>query len=69
MAVLLVAPAVRFIIARIDRSALSLATPDVRKEFAPSLGAMGVLVSVFPGSYGVAQLLSKSFVDRAIFNA
>jgi len=54
-----------YIIAYVDRSALSIATPEVRKEFGLSIAGMGVLLSVFPWAYGVSQLLTGPFVDRA----
>ena len=53
-----------FIIAYMDRSALSIATPAVRKEFGLSLSSMGILLSVFPWAYGLSQLITGPVVDR-----
>jgi sugar phosphate permease len=53
-----------YIVAYIDRSALSIATPEIRKDFGLSIADMGVLLSVFPWAYGVSQLLTGPFVDR-----
>ena len=53
-----------FIIAYMDRSALSIATPAVRKEFGLSLSSMGLLLSVFPWAYGLSQLITGPVVDR-----
>ena len=54
-----------YIIAYMDRSALSIATPEIRKGFNLSIAEMGVLLSVFPWAYGVSQLITGPFVDRA----
>jgi sugar phosphate permease len=56
---------VAYIVAYMDRSALSIATPEVRKEFGLNIAQMGVLLSVFPWAYGLLQLLSGPLVDRA----
>ena len=53
-----------YILAYADRSALSIATPAVRKEFGLSISQMGILLSVFPWAYGVSQLLAGPLVDR-----
>ncbi len=54
-----------YIVAYVDRSALSIATPEVRREFSLNVAQMGILLSVFPWAYGLAQLLSGPLVDRA----
>jgi len=53
-----------YILAYMDRSALSIATPQVRKEFGLSISQMGALLAVFPWAYGLSQLLTGTFVDR-----
>jgi len=47
-----------------DRSALSIATPEIRRDFGLSLAGMGVLLSVFPWAYGISQLVAGPVVDR-----
>ena len=49
-----------YIVAYIDRSALSIATPEIRKDFGLSIADMGVLLSVFPWADRKSTRLNSS---------
>jgi MFS family permease len=48
----------------LDRSALSVANPLIRRDLHLSLGQMGLLLSAFAWSYGAAQIPAGLLVDR-----
>ncbi|HQT68025.1 MAG TPA: MFS transporter [Acetobacteraceae bacterium] len=47
-----------------DRAALSIGNPAIRSEFHLSLGEMGILLSAFAWSYGLAQIPAGWLIDR-----
>jgi sugar phosphate permease len=51
-------------IAFIDRTALSVATPLIRKDFGLSMTEMGILMSALSWSYGLVQIPFGIVIDR-----
>jgi MFS family permease len=60
LALLVVAGCVNYM----DRSAVSVANPLIRDDLGLSQGQMGLLLSAFAWSYGIAQLPAGMLVDR-----
>jgi MFS family permease len=48
----------------LDRSAVSVGNPDIRHDLHLSFGQMGLLLSAFAWSYGLAQIPAGAVVDR-----
>jgi sugar phosphate permease len=48
----------------LDRSAVSIGNPEIRASLGLSYGEMGLLLSAFAWSYGLAQLPAGAAVDR-----
>lgn len=60
LALLVIAGCVNYL----DRSAVSVANPLIRDDLGLSVGQMGLLLSAFAWSYGIAQLPAGILVDR-----
>ncbi len=60
LALLVIAGCVNYL----DRSAVSVANPLIRDDLGLSIGQMGLLLSAFAWSYGLAQLPAGILVDR-----
>jgi MFS family permease len=60
LALLVIAGCVNYM----DRSAVSVANPLIRDDLGLSAGQMGLLLSAFAWSYGIAQLPAGMLVDR-----
>lgn len=60
LALLVIAGCVNYL----DRSAVSVANPLIRDDLGLSVGQMGLLLSAFTWSYGLAQLPAGILVDR-----
>jgi MFS transporter, ACS family, L-galactonate transporter len=48
----------------LDRAAVSIGNPDIRHDLGLSFGQMGLLLSAFAWSYGLAQIPAGAAVDR-----
>jgi len=60
LALLVIAGSINYL----DRSAVSVANPLIRHDLGLSVGQMGLLLSAFAWSYGLAQLPAGILVDR-----
>jgi len=60
LALLVIAGSINYL----DRSAVSVANPLIRDDLGLSVGQMGLLLSAFAWSYGLAQLPAGILVDR-----